>query len=152
MTTSSVAWAYSASQTISSSSTPRASAIIATASPNTAVPSAAMPGSSGSSMWRLKPQGISVAGESYNVVSDASSIVILSMRSQMPAVAMPISSIQPGLMPVPKMVEPPASQASAMRWRSAGFPLPSTNAAVLTTSTPAARMRTTSSTAGHIGL
>ena len=96
-------------------STPRASAIIATASPKTAVPSAAIPGSSGSSIGRLKPQGLSVAGESYSVVSDASSIVILSMRSQMPAVAMPSSSIQPGLMPVPKMVEPPAAHASAMR-------------------------------------
>ena len=37
---------------------------MATASPNTAVPLAAMPGSSGSSIGRPKPQGSSVAGES----------------------------------------------------------------------------------------
>ena len=54
-------------------------------------------------MGRPNPQGSSVAGESYSVVSDASSMVILSMRSQMLAAAMPISSTKPGLMPVPKI-------------------------------------------------
>ena len=36
-------------------------------------------------------------------MSEPSSIVILSIRSQMLAVAMPISSTKPGLMPVPKI-------------------------------------------------
>ena len=49
-----------------------------------------------------------MAGESYSVVSDASSMVTLSMRSQMLAVAMPTSSTNPGLMPVPNIDEPPA--------------------------------------------
>ena len=87
------------------------------------------------------------------MVSDASSIVILSMRSQMPAVAMPSSSTKPGLMPVPNIVEPPRSHASTMRSTvGAEFRLPLMNAAVLTTLTPASRMRTSSSTSGHIGL
>ena len=79
-------------------------------------------------------------------------MVTLSMRSQMLAVAMPISSTNPGLMPVPNMDEPPRSQASAMRSWSAGLRFPLMNAAVLTTLTPASRMRTTSSVSGHIGL
>ena len=45
------------------------------------------------------------------MVSDASLTVILSIRSQMPAVAMAISSTKPGLMPVPNIDEPPCSQA-----------------------------------------
>ena len=57
-------WAYSAEQTISSSSIPMASATMATASPKTAVPLAVMAGSSGSSMGRAKPAGSSVVGES----------------------------------------------------------------------------------------
>ncbi len=86
------------------------------------------------------------------MVSEPSSIVILSMRSQTLAVAMPMSSTKPGLMPVPKIVAPPCSQAPRMRSRSAGLPRPLMNAAVVTTLTPAARMRTTSSVLGHIGL
>ena len=86
------------------------------------------------------------------MVSDPSSMVILSIRSQMPAVAMPISSTKPGLMPVPNIEDPPRLQASTMRSRPAPRPRPLMNAAVLTTLTPASRIRTNSSTSGHIGL
>jgi hypothetical protein len=68
------------------------------------------------------------------------------------AVAIPTSSTKPGLIPVPKIVDPPSSHAVRMRKRSAGLPLPLTNAAVVTTLTPASRMRTISSVLGHIGL
>ena len=54
--------AYSASHTTSSSSTPRASPSMRTASPNTAVPCAVIAGSSGSSMGRANPAGSSVVG------------------------------------------------------------------------------------------
>jgi hypothetical protein len=50
--------------TMSSSSTPSASATIATASLNTAVPSAVMAWRLGSSIGRPNPAGFSVAGES----------------------------------------------------------------------------------------
>jgi hypothetical protein len=85
-------------------------------------------------------------------VSDPSAIVSLSIRSQMPAAAMPMSSTKPGLIPVPNIDDPPRSQASRMRSRSAGLPRPLMKAAVLTTSTPASRMRTSSSVSGHMGL
>jgi len=67
------------------------------------------------------------------VVSEPSSIVILSMRSQILAVAIPTSSTNPGLTPVPKIAELPSSQAARMRTRSAGLALPLMNAAVVTT-------------------
>ena len=62
------------------------------------------------------------------------------------------SSAKPGLMPVPNSVDPPRSHASAIRSRSAPRLRPVMNDAVATTFTPASRMRTSSSTSGHIGL
>ena len=59
-----VVLAYSASHTISSNTTPRASPTRATASLKTTVAAAVIPGSSGSSSGRPKPTGISVGGES----------------------------------------------------------------------------------------
>jgi len=43
---------------------------------------------------------------------------IRSTRSEIPAVTMAKSWMKPGLMPLPKIVELPSSQASAMRTRS----------------------------------
>ena len=103
-------------------------------------------------MGRPNPMGRSVSGESYAVESAASSIVILSTRSQMVAVAMEISSTKPGLMPEPNMETPPRLHASRIRSRSAGLPRPLMKAAVLTTLTPASRIRTSSSGSGHMGL
>jgi hypothetical protein len=78
--------------------------------------------------------------------------VTLSTRLQMPAIVSATSSAKPGLTPVPMRDAPPRSQASTSRSRSAPSRLPVMNAAVDTTSTPASRMRTSSSTEGHIGL
>jgi hypothetical protein len=86
------------------------------------------------------------------VVSADSAIVTLSTRSQMLAVTMASSSAKPGLMPLPNIDEPPRSQASMMRSRSAPSPCPLMNAAVLTTLTPASRMRTSSSVFDDMGL
>ena len=65
---------------------------------------------------------------------------------------MPSSSANPGLTPVPKSDEPPRSHASANRLRSGPSRRPLMNAAVVTTLTPARRIRTSSSIEGHIGL
>ena len=113
---------------------------------------AAIAGSSGSSIGRANPAGNSVAGESYSVVSASSTTVTLSIRSQTVAATMARSSTKPGLTPLPNIDEPPRSHASTMRSRSAPSPLPLMNAAVLTTLTPASRIRTSSSTSGHIGV
>ncbi len=86
------------------------------------------------------------------MVSACSMIVTLSTRSQIPAVSIANSSTNPGLMPVPNMDEPPSSQAWTMRSRSGPRFLPVMKAAVLTTLTPASRMRTSSSTSCHMGL
>src|SRR4051812_22513068 len=88
-----VVFAYSASHTISSNTTPSASPTRATASLNTIVAAAVMPGSSGSSSGRPNPTGISVGGESYAVVSASSLINTQSMRSDALASAMATSSM-----------------------------------------------------------
>ena len=103
-------------------------------------------------MGRANPAGNSVAGESYSVVSASSTTVTLSIRSQTLAATMARTSTKPGLTPLPNIEEPPRSHASTMRSRSAPSPLPLMNAAVLTTLTPASRIRTSSSTSDHIGV
>ena len=70
----------------------------------------------------------------------------------MPATVTATSSAKPGLTPVPKSVEPPCSHAATSRSRSDPSRPPVMNAAVLTTFTPLARMRSSSSTDGHMGL
>ena len=62
------------------------------------------------------------------------------------------TSTKPGLTPLPNIEDPPRSHAWTMRSRSAPSPLPLMNAAVLTTLTPASRIRTSSSTSDHIGV
>ncbi len=52
------------------------------------------------------------------VVSNDSTIEIRSTRSEMPAVTTAKSWMKPGLMPLPKMVEPPRSHASTTRARA----------------------------------
>ena len=74
------------------------------------------------------------------------------MRSHTPAVTMASSSAKPGLMPDPNSDEPPRAHASASRRRASSIECPVMNAAVLTTFAPDSRMRTISSTSGHIGL
>lgn len=86
------------------------------------------------------------------MVSAASLTVTLSIRLHTIADTMASSSAKPGLTPEPKMVEPPCWQACRIRSRpSPRFP-PVMNDAVVTTLTPADRMRTSSSTSIHIGL
>ena len=71
---------------------------------------------------------------------------------QMVADTMASSSANPGLMPVPNMVEPPRRHASTIRSRSAPRLCPVMKAAVATTFTPADRMGSSSPTSSHIGL
>ena len=85
-------------------------------------------------------------------MSAASSIVILSTRSQTVADTIASSSAKPGLMPEPNIVDPPRRHAASIRSRSAPRLWPVMNAAVETTFTPAARMRSSSPTSIHIGL
>ncbi len=86
------------------------------------------------------------------MVSAVSVTMTLSTRLQIPAMVTATSSANPGLMPVPKRDEPPRVQASTRRSRSAPKFVPVMKAAVATTLTPASRIRTSSSTDGHIGL
>ena len=86
------------------------------------------------------------------MVSAVSATTTLSIREQMPAIVTATSSAKPGLTPVPNSEDPPRSQASTSRSRSGPKLAPVMNAAVATTLTPAARIRTSSSTDGHMGL
>ena len=122
-----------------------------TASPNTAVPCAAIACNPGASIGWAKPHGSSVSGDSYPVESTDSSTVILSTRSQMPADTSARRLAKPGFMPEPKSELPPRSHASRRRRRPSPSAWPVMNAAVADTFTPASRMRTSSSTSGHFG-
>ena len=86
------------------------------------------------------------------MVSAASLTVTLSTRLHTIAETMASSSAKPGLTPDPNIVEPPFSQASMIRSRPSPRFFPVMNDAVVTTLTPADRMRTNSSTLIHIGL
>ncbi|CDO89136.1 hypothetical protein BN973_03507 [Mycobacterium triplex] len=86
------------------------------------------------------------------VVSNDSTIEIRSTRSEIPAVTIAKSWMNPGLMPLPKMVEPPRAHAWTIRSRSLPSWCPVMNSDVVTTLIPASRMRVTSSTLANIGL
>jgi len=78
---------------------------------------------------------------------------ISSTRSQEALSTMPTMFVIPGWAPLPKIVEPPRSQASTMRLRSSGVCLPPViQAALVHTLTPDSSSRTSSSTLGHNGL
>ena len=86
------------------------------------------------------------------VVSNDSTIEIRSTRSEMPAVTIANSWMNPGLMPLPKIVAVPRSHASATRDLPSPRRVPLMNSEVVTTLMPAPRMRTISSTSANIGL
>ncbi|CNI76428.1 Uncharacterised protein [Mycobacterium tuberculosis] len=86
------------------------------------------------------------------MVSAASLTVTLSTRLHTMLDTMASNSAKPGLTPDPKIVEPPFSQASMIRSRPSPRLCPVMKDAVVTTLTPADRMRTSSSTSIHIGL
>ncbi len=86
------------------------------------------------------------------MVSAASLTITLSIRLHTIADTMANSSANPGLTPDTKIVEPPWRQAARIRSRPAPRLCPVMNAAVVTTFTPADKMRTSSSTSIHIGL
>ena len=80
-------------------------------------------------------------------------IRISSTRSHDPLRTMPTRLVIPGCAPLPKIVDPPRSQAFSIRARSSGVYLPPViQAALVQTLTPFSSNVTSSSMLGHSGL
>ena len=119
ISTSSVVCAYSASQTISSSSTPNASATRRTASAKIAVPCDII-GAGRGRRWACRSHTVSrYRGSRRRWCRRASAMVTLSTRAQPVAATMASSSAKPGLTPEPNIDEPPCLHASSIRSRPA---------------------------------
>ena len=133
--------------------TPIASAIIAADSAKTSLSTRTLSSSPGVSSGLPKPIALCVPALSYVEQSTLSVIRTSSTRSHAPDSTIPTRLVIPGWAPLPKMVDPPASQAARMRSRSAGDCLPPViHAALVHTSIPASSRATRWSRSGHSGL
>ena len=148
-----VASVKSTSKVIRSRVAPIASAIIAADSAKTSLSRRTFSARPGVSGGCENPMAVCVSADSYVEQSTDSVIVIVSTTSQAPLSTIPTMLVIPGWAPLPKIVEPPCSQAFWIRARSSSVCLPPViHAALEHTLIPASSRRTSSSTLGQSGL